>query len=57
MRPETAEERNRAGEWAAVDLKSGMGWEVEVEVEQAKRPVTLPVWPTVISVARACAVM
>ena len=57
MRAETAEDRSRAAEWAAVDLKSGMGWEVEVEVEVAPRPVTLPALPTVISVARACAVM
>ena len=33
MRAETAEERRCAAEWAAMDLKSGMGWELEVEVE------------------------
>ena len=49
MRAETAEERSRAAEWAAVDLKSGMGWEVEGEVEKAPGPVTLAALPTMIS--------
>ena len=41
MRAETAEDKRRAAEWAAIDLKSGIGWEleVEVEVEKAPRPV------------------
>ena len=33
MQAETADERRNAAEWAAIDLKSGMGWELEVEVE------------------------
>ncbi len=33
MRAETADERRCAAEWAAMDLKRGMGWELEVEVE------------------------
>ena len=43
MRAETAEDKRRAAEWAAIDLKSGIGWEleVEVEVEKAPGPVTL----------------
>ena len=42
MRAETADDKRRAAEWAAMDLKSGIGWElaVEVEVERALRPVT-----------------
>ena len=51
MRAETAEDKSWAAEWAAVDLKSGMGWEleVEVEVEKAPGPVTLAALPTMIS--------
>ena len=38
MRAETAEDKQRAAEWAAIDLKSGIGWELEVEVEVEKAP-------------------
>ena len=48
MRAETADDKRCAAEWAAVDLKSGMGWEleVEVEVERAKGPVKQAAWWT-----------
>ena len=38
MRAETAEDKRRAAEWAAIDLKSGIGWELEVEVKVEKAP-------------------
>ena len=48
MRAETAEDKRCAAEWAAKDLKSGIGWEleVEVEVEKAPGPVMLAALPT-----------
>ena len=48
MRAETADDKRCAAEWAAMDLKSGMGWEleVEVEVEMAKGPVKQAAWWT-----------
>ena len=46
MRAETADDKRCAAEWAAMDLKSGMGWEleVEVEVEGAEGPVKQAAW-------------
>ena len=48
MRAETADDKRCAAELAAMDLKSGMGWEleVEVEVERAKGPVEQAAWWT-----------